>query len=96
MPAHEVRVSFGLGHVLTLSKLRSSFFTILTMAASFYCLSVALKSLPLSLAYAVWVGIGVIGSAIIGMTLLSEGVSLLKIASLLLIALGIIGLKLAN
>ena len=92
----EVAWAYGLKQSNGFTKPLISLFTILTMAASFYCLSVALKSLPLSLAYAVWVGIGVIGSAILGMTLLAEGVSLLKIASLLLIALGIIGLKLAN
>ncbi|MCF7499099.1 MULTISPECIES: multidrug efflux SMR transporter [unclassified Pseudoalteromonas] len=92
----EVAWAYGLKQSNGFSKPLVSFLTLLTMSASFYCLSLALKSLPLSLAYAVWVGIGVIGSALIGMTLLGEGVSLLKVLSLLFIAMGIIGLKVAS
>ena len=64
--------------------------------ASFVMLSVALKSLPVGTAYAVWVGIGVFGVAVAGMTALGEGVSVLRLTFLALILVGIIGLKIVE
>jgi quaternary ammonium compound-resistance protein SugE len=64
--------------------------------ASFVMLSVALKSLPVGTAYAVWVGIGVFGVAIAGMIALGESVSVLRITLLALILAGIIGLKMVE
>jgi len=68
---------------------------LLAMSGSFYLLSQAMRSLPLGSAYAIWVGIGVIGAAIAGVILFREPVSALKIISLLLIVAGIVGLKLS-
>ena len=70
--------------------------TLAAMSVSIYFLSLALKDLPMSTAYAVWVGIGAIGVAIIGMTFLGETASLAKILFLSMIVAGIIGLKLAT
>ena len=64
--------------------------------ASFVMLSVALKSLPVGTAYAVWVGIGVFGVALVGMTALGESVSVLRLAFLAMILAGIIGLKIVE
>ena len=61
--------------------------------ASFVMLSLALKSLPVGTAYAVWVGIGVFGVAMAGMIALGESVSILRLAFLALILVGVIGLK---
>ena len=61
---------------------------------SIVILSYAMRKLPVSTSYAVWAGIGAAGTAILGMTLLKEPISLLKIAALTLIVLGIIGLRL--
>lgn len=72
-----------------------SLVTLLAMAGSFYLLSQAMRSWPLGSAYAIWVGIGVIGAAIAGVILFREPVSALKIISLLLIVAGIVGLKLS-
>ncbi len=72
-----------------------SLVTLLAMSGSFYLLSQAMRSLPLGSAYAIWVGIGVIGAAIAGVILFREPVSALKIISLLLIVAGIVGLKLS-
>lgn len=72
-----------------------SLITLLAMAGSFYLLSQAMRILPLGTAYAIWVGIGVIGAAIAGVILFREPVSALKIISLLLIVAGIVGLKLS-
>jgi quaternary ammonium compound-resistance protein SugE len=64
--------------------------------ASFVMLSWALKSLPVGTAYAVWMGIGVLGVAIAGMTALGESASVLRLTFLGLILAGIIGLRLVE
>ena len=73
-----------------------SIITVIAMAASFYCLSIAMRSLPLSIAYTVWVGIGMVGAVIFGITFLKEPVNTFKIISLLLIITGILGLKISS
>lgn len=70
--------------------------TLAAMAASFYLLSLALRTLPLGTAYAVWVGIGAVGTAIAGIILFDEPMSTLKLVSLVLVVAGIAGLKLAS
>ena len=67
--------------------------TVVGMGLSFWFLSLSLKTLPFSIAYAVWTGIGIIGTAILGMTLLGEEVDYLKIFCICLILAGIFGLK---
>lgn len=73
-----------------------SLVTLVAMVGSVYLLSIAMRTLPLSTAYAVWVGIGAVGAAIAGVVLFQESVSALKIVSLLLVIAGIIGLKFAS
>ena len=65
-------------------------------AASFYLLMLALKSLPLGTAYAVWTGMGAVGVAIAGIFLFKESTDWLRLSSILLIVIGIIGLKLTQ
>ena len=76
------------------NNLRWSLLTIAGMAASFYFLAQALKTLPVGTAYAVWTGIGAVGTAILGILLFSESASLSRLACIGLIVAGIIGLKL--
>lgn len=64
-------------------------------AASFVLLAIALRDLPVGTAYAVWVGLGAVGVALFGILALGESVSPLRLACLVLIVLGIVGLKLA-
>jgi quaternary ammonium compound-resistance protein SugE len=78
------------------TKLGWSTATLAAMSVSIYFLSLALKDLPMSTAYAVWVGIGAVGVAIIGMTFLGEAASPPKLLFLSMIVAGIIGLKLAT
>ena len=78
------------------TKLGPSVITLLTMIASFYLLSVALKTLPTGTGYAVWVGIGAVGTAIFGILYLGEPATALRLASIGLIILGVIGLRLAE
>ncbi|MDV2077260.1 quaternary ammonium compound efflux SMR transporter SugE [Marinobacter xestospongiae] len=92
----EVGWAVGLKYTEGFTRLWPSVWTIAAMALSFGLLSVALKSLPLGTAYGVWVGIGAIGTVLLGMVLLGETASLARIVSVLLIVAGIIGLKLAT
>ena len=66
------------------------------MAISVWLLAVAMKSLPLGTAYAVWVGIGTIGAFVAGIVLFGESSSWMRIASVALIVLGLVGLKLSS
>lgn len=70
--------------------------TIVAMLASFALLALAMKQLPLGVSYAVWVGIGAVGSAIVGVVMLGERLSPLQIGCLALISLGIVGLRLLS
>lgn len=70
--------------------------TALGMIASFYFLSLALKTLPIGTAYAVWTGIGTVGAALLGMVLFDEPREIARILCILLIVIGIAGLKLTS
>jgi len=72
-----------------------SVLTFLSMAGSVILLGLALKSLPIGTAYAVWTGIGAVGTALLGIALLGEAATAFRLASIGLIVAGIIGLKLA-
>jgi quaternary ammonium compound-resistance protein SugE len=63
------------------------------MLGSIVLLGIAMKDLPVGAAYGIWVGIGAVGAAIMGVVLFGESLSALKIASLVLIVTGIAGLK---
>ncbi len=73
--------------------------SIVTMAsggASFYLLMVAIKSLPVGTAYAVWTGMGAVGVAVLGIFLFKESTDLFRLISIMLVVVGIIGLKLSH
>ena len=65
-------------------------------AMSVWLLSVAMKSIPMGTAYAVWTGIGAIGGVIVGIIMFGEAATLLRLASVVLIIIGIAGLKLST
>lgn len=69
--------------------------TIVGAVASFWLLSLAMKDLPVGTAYAVWVGIGTVGTAVAAILLFDEPASLMRVSGILLILAGIITLKLA-
>ncbi len=75
------------------SKLNYSLLTVVGMIASFYFLAKALHSLPMSLAYPVWTGIGAVGSILIGVLLFKDRLSLATIFFVILLITGIIGIK---
>lgn len=78
------------------SILTPSVITIVTMIGSFALLSIAMRTLPLGTAYAVWTGIGAVGAFLVGIFILGEVASFFRIASVMLILAGIIGLKLSS
>jgi quaternary ammonium compound-resistance protein SugE len=92
----EIAWAIGLKYTDGWSKLLPSLATGALMIASFYFLSLAIKSLPIGTAYAVWTGIGTVGAAILGMILFDEPRDLVRIACIFLIIAGIGGLKLTS
>lgn len=68
---------------------------LVTGGVSFYLLALALRDLPVGTAYAVWTGIGAVGTAVLGILLLGESASPWRLGAILLIVVGIVGLKLA-
>ncbi|MBK1671860.1 QacE family quaternary ammonium compound efflux SMR transporter [Ectothiorhodospira shaposhnikovii] len=78
------------------TRLWPSVFTLLAMSGSFWLLAQAMRSIPVGTAYAIWVGIGVVGTFIAGILLYAEALSLARVVSMLLIIIGLVGLKLAG
>lgn len=78
------------------SKILPSVLVVIGSLASFYFLSLAIKKIPLSVAYAVWTGIGIAGTSMFGVVVLHEAVSLPKILFVIMIICGIIGLRLVG
>ena len=78
------------------TKLYPSIVTCISGGASFYLLMLAIKTLPLGTAYAIWTGIGAVGVAILGIFLFKESLEWFRILSISFIVLGIVGLKLTH
>ncbi|HEY9210890.1 MAG TPA: quaternary ammonium compound efflux SMR transporter SugE [Methylotenera sp.] len=92
----EVVWAIGLKYTEGFTRLWPTVATVSAMLLSVWLLGIAMKSLPVGTAYAVWVGIGAIGTAIFGIILFAESANLGRILSLLLIFAGIVGLKLST
>jgi len=92
----EVGWAIGLKYTEGLTRLWPSVFTLAAMTGSVILLGIAMKSLPVGTSYAVWVGVGAVGTAILGIILFGESANAGRLASLGLIVAGIIGLKLAT
>jgi quaternary ammonium compound-resistance protein SugE len=86
----------GLKYSQGFTKLVPSVFTVLVMIASFYFLSLALKNLPLGTAYAIWTGIGTVGTLIMGIILFKEPVALSRLFFIGFIVIGIMGLRMLS
>lgn len=78
------------------TKLWPSVVTAISGAGSFYLLMLAIKTLPLGTAYAVWTGMGAVGVAVLGIILFKESADWCRLLSILLVIIGIIGLKLTD
>tara|TARA_R110002167_G_scaffold29239_3_gene97738 strand:- start:39997 stop:40311 length:315 start_codon:yes stop_codon:yes gene_type:complete len=92
----EIVWAVGLRYTDGFTRLWPSVGTLLVMGVSFFLLSLAMRTLPTGTVYAVWVGIGAVGTVVVGVLFLGEPASLPRIISILLIILGIIGLKLSS
>jgi len=92
----EVGWAIGLKYTEGFTRLWPSIGTAFAMVASMVLLGIAMKSLPVGTAYAVWVGVGAVGTVILGIVLFGEPAGALRIASIVLIVAGIVGLKLAS
>ena len=90
----EIGWAVGLKYTDGFTRLWPSVFTLSAMLASVVLLAIAMKTLPVGTAYAVWMGIGAAGTVILGIFLFGESTSLLRLASVALILLGVAGLKL--
>jgi quaternary ammonium compound-resistance protein SugE len=92
----EVSWAIGLKYTEGFTRLVPSALTLAAMADSVLLLGWALKTLPIGTAYAVWTGIGAVGTAALGIILFGEAASALRLASIALIVAGIVGLKLVS
>ena len=92
----EVGWAIGLKYTDGFTRLWPTVWTAAAMVVSLVLLGVAMKSLPVGTAYAVWVGVGAVGTVILGIVLLDEPMTVARIASIVLIVSGIVGLKLAT
>ena len=92
----EVGWAIGLKYTEGFTRLWPTVGTVVAMAISLGLLGVAMKSLPVGTAYAIWVGVGAVGTVILGIVLFHEPLNALRVISVALIVAGLVGLKLAT
>ena len=92
----EVGWAIGLKYTAGFTRLWPTLWTALSMIISLWLLGIAMKALPVGTAYSIWVGVGAVGTVILGIVLFEEPASVARMVSVGLIIAGIIGLKLAT
>ncbi len=92
----EVAWAIGLKYTAGFTRLWPTLGTVLAMIVSLWLLGIAMKSLPVGTAYAVWVGVGAVGTVVLGIVLLGEPANAARLFSVALIVAGIVGLRLAT
>ncbi len=92
----EIGWAIGVKYTEGFSKLIPSALTISAMIASLYLVSLALREIPMGTAYAIWTGIGAVGVAVMGILFFGESRDLLRVICILLIVVGMVGLKFAT
>src|SRR5688572_20194588 len=92
----EVGWAIGLKYTEGFTQLWPTIWTILAMIISLWLLGIAMKSLPVGTAYSIWVGVGAVGTIILGIVLFGESANAARLISVGIIIAGIIGLKLAT
>lgn len=90
----EISWAVGLKYSQGFTQLKASIFTVITMILSYIFLAMGTKTLPIGTAYAVWTGIGAVGTAIYGILYFNEPKEMVRIFFIFLIVIGIIGLRL--
>jgi quaternary ammonium compound-resistance protein SugE len=92
----EIGWAIGLKYTDGFTRIVPTIWTVASMIVSLLLLGLALKTLPVGTGYAVWTGIGTVGTAILGIILFGEPATMLRLASIALILSGIVGLKLVS
>lgn len=92
----EVAMSYTLMESQGLSRVIPTVLSVIFGLASFACLALTLRQIPIGVSYALWSGIGVTGAAVVGMLVLGESRDLLKIGSLVLLVIAMVGLRLSH
>jgi len=90
----EIGWAIGLKYTHGFTRLVPTLLTVACMIVSLGLLGLALRALPIGTAYAVWTGIGTVGTAILGIALFGDPATVMRLACIALIVCGIIGLKL--
>lgn len=92
----EIGWAIGLKYTDGFTRLWPTVWTVLAMIVSLWLLGIAVKSLPVGTAYTVWMGVGAVGTVILGIVLFGEPANAARLLSIALIIAGIIGLRLAT
>ncbi len=92
----EIGWAVGLKYTDGFSRVVPTILTVGSMILSLWLLGLALRTLPLGTAYAVWTGVGTVGTALLGIVLFAESADVLRLGCIALIVVGILGLKLAS
>lgn len=92
----EIVWAIGLKYTEGFTRLVPSAITIVAMIASVWFLAIALKTIPVGTGYAVWTGIGAVGTAILGIALFNEPATAARLSCIALIVAGIVGLKVVS
>ena len=92
----EIGWAVGLKYTVGFTRPLPTVLTVISMVASLGLLGLSLKTLPLGTAYAIWTGVGTLGTAVLGIVLLGEEANVARLACIGLIVAGIVGLKLAS
>jgi quaternary ammonium compound-resistance protein SugE len=92
----EVGWAIGLKYTDGFSRLWPTVWTVFAMIVSLWLLGIAMKSLPVGSAYSVWVGVGTVGTVVLGIVLLGESANAMRLISISLIVAGVVGLKLTT
>ena len=92
----EIGLALGLKYSEGFSRLWPTLGMVVSGGISFYLLSIAMRSLPVGTAYAVWTGIGAAGTVVIGILFLKESSDLIRLLSITLIVVGVVGLRFSS
>jgi quaternary ammonium compound-resistance protein SugE len=92
----EITWAIGLKYSAGLTRLWPTLATIVALGLSFVMMSLALKSIPFGTAYAIWTGIGAAGAILVGIFMFGESADLFRLSCLVLIVVGMVGLRLAS
>jgi Membrane transporters of cations and cationic drugs len=92
----EVGWAIGLKYTEGFTRLWPTVWTVVAMIISLWLLGIAMKSLPVGTAYSIWVGVGAVGTVVLGILLLGESAHATRLVSVAFIIAGIVGLKLAT